>query len=86
MAAAKRLRLAQQYFFVSCSLQDILHLLELRGEPLSQLPESFAVNGGRLDAFHWDPRLPPAEAARRCRRPAGFVLHPAEGLAAEVIA
>ena len=24
----KQLRLAQQYFFVSCSLQDILHLLE----------------------------------------------------------
>ena len=26
----KRLRLAQQYFFVSCSLQDMLHLLDLR--------------------------------------------------------
>jgi glycogen phosphorylase len=25
----KRLRLAQQYFFVSCSLQDMLHLLEI---------------------------------------------------------
>ncbi|HEU4578611.1 MAG TPA: glycogen/starch/alpha-glucan phosphorylase [Polyangiaceae bacterium] len=41
--AGKRLRLAQQYFFVSCSLQDILRLLELRGEPLAQLPEAFAV-------------------------------------------
>jgi len=39
----KRLRLAQQYFFVSCSLQDILHLLELKGDPLTRLPEVFAV-------------------------------------------
>jgi glycogen phosphorylase len=39
----KRLRLAQQYFFVSCSLQDVLHLLELRGEPITRLPESFAL-------------------------------------------
>jgi starch phosphorylase len=42
-AAGKRLRLAQQYFFVSCSLQDILKLLEIRGEPYSALSERFAV-------------------------------------------
>ncbi|MCX5738062.1 MAG: glycogen/starch/alpha-glucan phosphorylase, partial [Proteobacteria bacterium] len=30
----KRLRLAQQSFFVSCSLQDMLHLLDLAGAPL----------------------------------------------------
>jgi starch phosphorylase len=35
----KRLRLAQQYFFVSCSLQDMLALLALAGEP----PQSFAA-------------------------------------------
>jgi starch phosphorylase len=39
----KRLRLAQQYFFVSCSLQDMLHLLDLRGDPIAGLPELFAV-------------------------------------------
>jgi starch phosphorylase len=39
----KRLRLAQQYFFVSCSLQDMLHLLELSGEPVEHFAERFAV-------------------------------------------
>ena len=39
----KRLRLAQQYFFVSCSLQDMLRLLELKREPVTRLPEVFAV-------------------------------------------
>ena len=41
--AGKRLRLAQQYFFVSCSLQDILRLLELKGEPVERLPEVVAI-------------------------------------------
>jgi starch phosphorylase len=41
--SGKRLRLEQQYFFVSCSLQDILRLLQLKGEPLTRLPEVFAV-------------------------------------------
>ncbi len=35
-----------------------------------------AVNGFRFDAHVWDPSLDPTEAARRCARPAGFVLHP----------
>ncbi len=39
----KRLRLAQQYFFVSCSLQDMLHLLDIAGEPVERFPERFAV-------------------------------------------
>ncbi|QXP83802.1 glycogen/starch/alpha-glucan phosphorylase [Methylococcus sp. Mc7] len=39
----KRLRLAQQYFFVSCSLQDMLHLLELAGEPVERFAQRFAV-------------------------------------------
>jgi starch phosphorylase len=39
----KRLRLVQQYFFVSCSLQDILHLLELKDDSIERLPERFAV-------------------------------------------
>jgi glycogen phosphorylase len=39
----KRLRLAQQYFFVSCSLQDMLRLLDLKRQPVTRLPDLFAV-------------------------------------------
>ena len=39
----KHLRLAQQYFFVSCSLQDMLRIHLLRGNPLDTFHESFAV-------------------------------------------
>jgi len=39
----KRLRLAQQYFFVSCSLQDMLHLLDLKGEPVTRFANLFAA-------------------------------------------
>ena len=39
----KRLRLAQQYFFVSCSLQDMLRLLDLKGEPITRLAQVFAA-------------------------------------------
>jgi starch phosphorylase len=39
----KRLRLAQQYFFVSCSLQDMLRIARLRGEPLDTFADIFAV-------------------------------------------
>jgi starch phosphorylase len=39
----KRLRLAQQYFFVSCSLQDMLRLLDIKREPLARFPDLFAA-------------------------------------------
>jgi NAD(P)-dependent dehydrogenase (short-subunit alcohol dehydrogenase family) len=38
--------------------------------------EADNVNGWRFDANLWDTALPPAEAARRAGRPAGFELHP----------
>jgi starch phosphorylase len=41
--AGKKLRLAQQYFFVSCSLQDMLHILNLAGQPLENFPDRFAA-------------------------------------------
>jgi starch phosphorylase len=41
--AGKKLRLAQQYFFVSCSLQDMLHLLDLAGENIKHFPDRFAA-------------------------------------------
>jgi hypothetical protein len=46
--------------------------------PLLQVvsPAADKVNGYRLDANFWDPALPPAEAAHRAGRPAGFEMHP----------
>jgi len=39
----KKLRLAQQYFFVSCSLQNMIHIQRLRGLSLENFHKSFAV-------------------------------------------
>lgn len=42
--AGKRLRLQQQYFFVTCSLQDIIKIHTDRvGLPLSELPNKWAI-------------------------------------------
>ena len=41
--AGKKLRLAQQFFFVSCSIQDMLHILKLTGQPLTRFSDRFAV-------------------------------------------
>jgi len=39
----KQLRLTQQYFFVSCSLQDMIRLHKLRGKPLSEFPACWSA-------------------------------------------
>jgi len=39
----KELRLEQQYFFVSCSLQDMLRILRVQGLPVERFHEKFAV-------------------------------------------
>ena len=39
----KRLRLLQQYFFVTCSLQDMLRIQRSTGDPLERFHEKFAV-------------------------------------------
>jgi starch phosphorylase len=39
----KLLRGAQQYFFVSCSLQDLLHILDMAGEPVQNLAQRYAI-------------------------------------------
>jgi glycogen phosphorylase len=39
----KELRLAQQYFFVSCSLQDMLRVMRVQEIPLTRFHEKFAV-------------------------------------------
>ena len=39
----KQLRLEQQYFFVSCSLQDMLRIMRVQGIPPERFHEKFAV-------------------------------------------
>jgi starch phosphorylase len=39
----KELRLEQQYFFVSCSLQDMLRQQQQRGQPVTSFHKSFAI-------------------------------------------
>jgi starch phosphorylase len=39
----KQLRLAQQFFFVSCSLQHILQIQTAQGRPLAELHRNFAI-------------------------------------------
>jgi starch phosphorylase len=41
--AGKELRLEQQYFFVSCSLQHVLRILKAQRHPLEQLHQKFAL-------------------------------------------
>ncbi|WP_416669228.1 glycogen/starch/alpha-glucan phosphorylase [Egbenema bharatensis] len=43
LTQGKILRLEQQFFFVSCSLQDMIRILERQGIPLEQFPEKFSI-------------------------------------------
>ena len=65
----KRLRLAQQYFFVSCSLQDMLHLLDLKGEPIGRFAEPVCGPAERHAPGHRGGR---ADAAAGGRTPAAL--------------
>lgn len=42
--AGKQLRLAQQYFFVSCALQDMIRLHLLRWRPIHTFADSFSIH------------------------------------------
>lgn len=41
--SGKELRLKQQYFFVSCSLQDMIHLHKVQGRKIENFHEKFAI-------------------------------------------
>ena len=41
--SGKRLRLIQQYFFVSCSLQDMIRIFRSTGQPLERFHEKYAA-------------------------------------------
>ena len=55
----KRLRLSQQIFFVSCSLQDMFRILKGQGLPITEFHHKFAV---QLNATH--PAIAVAELMR----------------------
>lgn len=55
----KRLRLEQQYFFVSCSLQDMFRILRSQSLPVEKFPEKFAI---QLNDTH--PAIASAELMR----------------------
>ena len=57
--AGRRLRLQQQYFFVTCSLQDMIRLFFQRETDLARLPDKFVV---QLNDTH--PSLAVAELMR----------------------
>jgi len=42
-AQGKELRLQQQYFFTSCSLQDMMRIIRIQGVSLSRFHEKFAI-------------------------------------------
>jgi starch phosphorylase len=79
--AGKQLRLAQQYFFVSCSLQDMIRLLLIRGKPLEELHSYWAV---QLNDTH--PSIAVAELMRLLLDEHGMDWHQAWGITQQTCA
>ena len=65
----KLLRLEQQYFFVSCSLQDMIRILQLKNIALERFHEQFVV---QLNDTH--PTVAVAELMRLLLDDHGFDL------------
>jgi len=71
-AQGKRLRLEQQYFFVSCALQDMIHILFRQRLPLEDFHRKFAV---QLNDTH--PAIAVAELMRLLMDEHGMEWEPA---------
>ncbi|MEB3292597.1 MAG: glycogen/starch/alpha-glucan phosphorylase [Synechococcales bacterium] len=77
----KQLRLEQQYFFVSCSLQDMLRLMKLRNLPIDRFHEYFAI---QLNDTH--PTIAIAELMRLLLDEQGMTWHQAWGITTQTFA
>jgi len=81
VAQGKVLRLRQQYFFVTCSLQDMIHIHQLRGNALEQFHEKWAV---QLNDTH--PSIAVAELMRLLLDEHGMVWEAAWGITRKTFA
>ncbi|OLP19945.1 glycogen phosphorylase [Leptolyngbya sp. 'hensonii'] len=63
----KQLRLEQQYFFVSCSLQDMIRMMKMKNLPLERFHEQYAI---QLNDTH--PTIGVAELMRLLLDDSGF--------------
>jgi starch phosphorylase len=77
----KQLRLEQQYFFVSCSLQDMIRLLKLQNIALERFHEHFAI---QLNDTH--PTIAVAELLRLLLDDYGFDWDKAWGITTQTFA
>jgi len=77
----KRLRLIQQYFFVTCALQDMLRIYFTTGQPLERFAEKFAV---QLNDTH--PTIAVAELMRLLVDVYGMDWEPAWEITANTLA
>jgi glycogen phosphorylase len=80
-AAGKQLRLEQQFFFVSCALQDMLRIMQVQGIPITQFAHKFTI---QLNDTH--PAIAVAELMRLLMDEHGLEWEPAWEVAQQSLA